>query len=117
MRVSFPVIVAFGRAPMRSRAGKPDGQLAHVDLVHGPLEDEVLHLGDRRQIRPGLVGRQRDDRIAGIREALEQRSRRRRADDRLHAGAAALDAALLEQLQVVLGLGERDPGLLEGLHA
>src|SRR6266852_1294554 len=63
-----------------------DRELADVDLVDGPLEDEIAHVGDRGHLRTRLIGRQRNDRIAGVDRAGEDRSGGRCANDRLRPG-------------------------------
>ena len=48
------------------RAGSPIASLPDVDLVDGPLEDEVAHVGDRRELRARLVRGQGHDGLAGV---------------------------------------------------
>ena len=91
------------------RASIPTRSFADVDLVHGPLEDEVPHVGDRGQLGPGLVRRERDDRD---RRGSPSRVRIVPADGaRMIESMSALavtTAATPRQGAVLLGLVEGD---------
>ena len=100
------------RADLDAR-GHPLVQLAHVDLVHRALEDELSHVGQGREGGAGLVRGERHHGVAFVHEQLEHRARRGRADDRLDVEVLALHAALLDEGQLLGGELQPDLGVLD----
>src|SRR6202162_2872113 len=95
--------------------GQAHAEFSDVDLVHGPLEDQVAHVGDRGELRARLVGGQGCYGIAGIHGSGEHRPGGRRADDGLHGDASPGDPPPARQLAALFGPGDRDLRELEGL--
>jgi hypothetical protein len=82
---------------------QPHLQLADVDLVDRPLEQQIMHVGQGGHLRPFLVAGQRHHRVPRVDVALQDDAAGRGPDRRLEVVAAAVDAPLADQRQVVPG--------------
>ena len=81
----------------------PGHDLADVDLVHGALEEEARHVGQRAELGPRLVVGQRHDGVA-LEDTLGQDDAGVRGpDDGIDVPVGHLDPTLLQELETLGG--------------